>query len=105
MRKELQELILCASIHFDDGKVYANQPKNIETGIVLSGHRHGCIFPQLRFGHREDITEGELGIIDIVQGFLTNKNRFVTREEAEEIAFNEGQIKEKKGRLYSEDLY
>ena len=39
------------------------------------------------------------------QGFLTNKNRFVDREEAGQIAFNAGQTDELKRTLYSEDLY
>ena len=103
MRKELKESILCASIHFDDGIEYVHQPVNIKTGIVLSGHRHGCIFVQSAFfGHP---SRNDLNIINEEQGFLTNKNRFVSREEAEQIAFDAGQIKEKTGKLYSEDLY
>jgi hypothetical protein len=39
------------------------------------------------------------------QGFLTSTNRFVSREEGGEIAFNAGQTKELKTRLYSEDLW
>lgn len=42
---------------------------------------------------------------EIVQGFLTNKNRFVDRKEGGEIAFAAGQIKELKRHLFSEDLY
>lgn len=40
-----------------------------------------------------------------VQGFLTNKNRFVDREEGAIIAFDAGQIEKEKETLYSEDLY
>jgi hypothetical protein len=39
------------------------------------------------------------------QGFLTNTDRFVEREEAAQIAFEAGQIKQHKIVLYSEDLY
>lgn len=39
------------------------------------------------------------------QGFLTNDNLFVNRIVASEIAYEAGQIKELKKRLYSEDLY
>lgn len=43
-----------------------------------------------------------------VQGFLTNKNRFVGRKEAAQIALSSGQIKKlnfSSESLYSEDLY
>lgn len=40
-----------------------------------------------------------------IQGFLTTKNRFVTREEAAEIAYSAGQISSPKEELYSEDIY
>lgn len=46
---------------------------------------------------------------DNEQGFLTSKNRFVSREEALQIALKENQVldlKEIRGnRLFSEDLY
>ena len=40
-----------------------------------------------------------------VQGFLTDKNRFVDRGEASRIAFEAGQVGEDDGCLFSEDLY
>ena len=43
--------------------------------------------------------------MDEVQGFITNTDRFVDREEASKIAFESGQTKELKKRLYSEDIY
>jgi hypothetical protein len=96
------EYIRCSAIWFDDGKKYGLQPYNIETGLVLCGWRHGCIFPQIG-GLVKD--RQELGIYEKEQGFLTNKNRFVGRSEGAEIAFAAGQIKEKKETLFSEDLY
>ena len=39
------------------------------------------------------------------QGFLTNDNRFVERDEAAEIAFRCGQIKGEKKYLFSEDVW
>ena len=97
-----EEYILCAAIHFDDGKQYAHQPRNIQTGIVLCGHRHGCIFQQIGglVGERKN-----LGIHEKEQGFLTNLNRFVNREEGAIIALNAGQIDNELKTLYSEDLY
>ena len=101
MEKE-KEYILCAAIWFDDGKEYRLQPKNITTGLVLCGWRHGCIFPQIGGLVAE---RQKLGIFEKEQGFLTNKNRFVGREEAAEIAFAAGQTEEPLRRLFSEDLY
>lgn len=97
-----KEYILCAATWFDDGKEHSFQPYNIPSGLVLCGWRHGSIFPQIGGLVKE---RQELGIFEKDQGFLTNLNRFVNREEAAEIAFESGQIKEKLKRLHSEDLY
>lgn len=98
----MKEYILCAAIWFDDGKLYYYQPKNIETGLVLCGYRHGNIFQQIGglVGERQ-----KLGIYEKEQGFLTSKNRFVDREEAAIVAFEAKQIQKKTITLYSEDLY
>ena len=109
MEKEITpgvETILCAAIHFDDGKKYPHQPVNIETGLVFCGHRHSSIFPQVggTVGERQKI-----GLFEKEQGFLTSKNRFVNRTEAGEIALRTGQVKELKHfdgkKLDSSDLY
>lgn len=97
-----KEYILCAATWFDDGKEYAHQPKNIPTGLVFCGWRHGCIFPQIGGSVKE---RQELGIYEKEQGFLTSKNRFVDREEAAKIAFERKQITKNIKTLYSEDLY
>jgi hypothetical protein len=97
-----KEYILCAAIWFDDGKKYNLQPYNIESGLVLCGWRHGCIFPQIGGLVKE---RQELGIFEKEQGFLTNLNRFVDRVEGGKIAFESGQTEELKTYLYSEDLY
>ncbi len=100
------EYILCAAIHFDDGKKHAHQPFNIESGIVYCGWRHGCIFAQLGGTVKE---RQDFGIFEKEQGFLTNRNRFVGRVEAGKIALACGQIKELKffgGKMMdSSDLY
>jgi hypothetical protein len=97
-----EEYILCAAIHFDDGRVYKHQPKNIHSGIVLCGWRHGSIFPQIGGLVKE---RKEIGIHEKEQGFLTSKNRFVNRVEAALIAKAAGQITVLPTQLYSEDLY
>ena len=85
----MKERILCAAIWFDDGKEYDHQPINIKTGYVICGHRHHNCF----------MTAGILdpGISNYQkhekeQGFVTNTNRFVSREEASEIALKSGQV-------------
>ena len=100
-----EEKILCAAIHFNDNKKYSLQPINIGEGFVMCGFRHGCIFEQTsaKFMERKD-----LNIMQEIQGFLTNKNRFVSRKEAWVIAENANQIIDNSGgygTLYSEDLY
>lgn len=97
-----KEYILCAAIWFDDGKKYAHQPKNINTGLVLCGWRHGCIFPQIGglVGERQ-----QLGIYEKDQGFLTSHNRFVDRKEAAKIAVDNNQCDSDNTFLFSEDLY
>src|SRR5579859_7742284 len=104
------EYILFASIHFDNGKSYLFQPSNIKTGIVLNGHRHGCIFQQWAFFNTDvlklDVAGRQnIGFYEKEQGFLTNANRFVDRKEAAKIAFAAGQIQKEIQTLYSEDLY
>lgn len=102
----MKEYILCAANHYDDGKEMVHGPKNIESGFVICGRRHhNCIsifakmvgFPYDDNGHALMRTER--------QGFLTNTDRFVEREEAAQIAFEAGQIKQHKIVLFSEDLY
>ncbi len=101
----MPERILCAAIHFDDGQQYANQPHGVATGIVLCGFRHHNIFSQIGGLVGERIAAG---INKETQGFLTNKNRFVDRKVAAEIATAQKQLMPPKASvktLYSEDLY
>lgn len=102
----LETTILCAANHYDDKIEHVHQPKNITSGFVVCGRRHhNCIntfamivgFPYDEQGHEIHRTE--------IQGFITSDNNFVTRREAAEIAFDAGQITEKKTTLYSEDIY
>jgi len=97
-----KEFILCAATWFDDGLIHAHQPKNISTGLVFCGFGHHTIFQQIggTVGERKN-----LAIFEKEQGFLTSHNRFVSREEAAIIAFEQKQIDKIKSKLYSEDLY
>lgn len=93
------EYIVCAAIHFDDGKTYLHQPKNIKTGIVVCGRRHhNIIYNWNQLSNGKTRREDE-------QGFLTSKDRFVGRAEAGRIAFEANQIPDLTNCLFSEDLY
>ena len=91
----LPELIVCA----------ANQdPISL---VIYPCVRHGCeIFWNLI---DDKYNDPEKDCNTFIQGFLTNKCRFVSREEAYIIAINNNQIRResptKNNKLYSEMLY
>lgn len=98
-----KEIVICAAIWVQDGKKRPHQPTNIPSGTVFCGLRHPSILSQLAaygIAHKNCS----------VQGFLTSKNHFLTREEASELVKSNNQemvvdrsaIREQ---LYSEDLY
>jgi hypothetical protein len=77
------------------------------SGIVFRGHRHSDCFKKAR-------TIKALGRMDIansIQGFITSKNRFVTRQEglklqlAAKIKSNNDDLGYNSEMLFSEDLY
>jgi hypothetical protein len=104
------EHILCAAIWYKDLPLKKEEvleyyrPKNVDKGIVFCGHRHAnCLYQMVAMTGLRQAEAGEE-----VQGFLTNTNRFVDREEAATIALNSGQVKQlrfAKAKLFSEDLY
>lgn len=98
-----KEIVICAAIWVQDYKNKPHGPINIPSGTVFCGLRHCSIISQLAaygIAHKNCS----------IQGFLTSKNRFLTREEASELVRNNNQemvvdrnaIREQ---LYSEDLY
>lgn len=100
------EKILCAAIWYKDLPKPFLTCVNTDNGVVLCGHRHGHIIAQMKaLTELRTVTFAEDGVGEHEQGFLTNTNRFVNREEAAEIAFHAGQTTEKLITLYSEDLY
>ena len=132
MNYKQKEYILCAAIHYDNGLVYNfHYNYGVETGFVLCGYRHPHIISVLptnpywlknKFndGNEEVIQkyeelkvkygwqENSLTRCETIQGFITNKGRFVDRKEAFKIALAAGQIDESAGvdrELFSEDLY
>lgn len=55
--------------------------------------------------HHEIINNAKGELKGGIQGFYTSDSRFVTREEAAIIAYNNNQITEPKKLLFSEDLW
>ena len=92
-------MILAAAIKFYIDKT--------DSYVVMCGHRHHNVFEQLKllgFKARE-------GYREIAQGFIDDKNNFLTREEAYDHAVECGQIEDDRevgtyvARLVSEDLW
>ena len=104
--KDKKQFIICAAIWYNDGKKRPHLPRNIETGIVVSGWRHGNCITVLSemFPNREYIVNNKDGKTTI-QGFLTSKGMFVDRAEAGKIAFEAEQVLAPNDYLFSEDLY
>ena len=91
------EDVRCAAIWVNDpNDSCIHQPVNIDTGYVICGLRHHNCVMNMKTGWKK---------YKHVQGFLTSKDRFVTREEAVDIALAAKQIPERVTRLFSEDLY
>lgn len=107
----MSEKILCAAIWYKEIEIKKEirfdlyLPKNIDRGIVFCGHRHAqCIYTKYAITGLRDAESGENE-----QGFLTSKNRFVSRQEALQIALRENQVIDLSNvtgdRLFSENLY
>lgn len=101
--KSVKEYILCSAIYVDDNIQYEHQPKNISTGYVICGRRHHNCFTTLQMF--KDLGSFDWDKKDVIQGFLTNKDRFVDRKEGAKIAFECNQIDKERKSLISEHLY
>lgn len=96
------EYVMCAANYYDDGDDHPFQPYNIDKGFVICGWRHP------NTGHsylaaNKDAKRWD----DCTQGFLTTKNRFLNRADAEVLVRSNGQLKNgvQSGELTSEDLW
>ena len=107
----MEEKIICSAIWYKELELKKPEvlepknyrPNNCDKGIVFSGWRHpNCLYQMVAITGLRNAEAGES-----VQGFLTNKNRFVDRKEGAKIALTTNQIdKLEYGTiLYSEDLY
>ena len=105
----MNEKIVCSAIWYKELSGQIHKPINIDSGIVVCGFRHiHCIELVKTLSGFRSVRNGENSVGKTIQGFLTNKNRFVDRIEAYEIAKNMNQLNDRvhnKGFLYSEDLY
>ena len=102
MRKD--EYILCAAIHFDDGVERDIKELDGKTGFVVTGFRHSNAW----YSANQFAKHSHLVSLHKEDGFLTNRNRFVGRIEAGQIAFIAKQIQHPVMHplgLFSEDLY
>ena len=92
-------MILAAAVKFHIDKTNED--------VVLCGHRHWNVFEQLKLLGFEP----QKGYKEIEQGFIDDKNNFLTREEAYEHAIEFWQIEDDREdgscceRLVSEDLW
>lgn len=105
------ETIICSAIWYKDLQLIRNDvpkdamnPTNVDVGIVFCGYRHShCMYSMVAITGKRSV-EVEVG--EYVQGFLTNKNRFVDREEGAKIFIaGGGKLNYGSKKLYSEDLY
>ena len=96
------EWVMCAANWVDDGIDYTFKPFNIDKGLVFCGHRHPQCFELMNGLYPHELWGGK-----IIQGFLTTKNRFLTRADALELVKETGQLKGDiiGGVLTSEDLW
>lgn len=103
----MEELISCAAIHYNwDIDKLIHLPKNIDSWIVICWFRHSNCFEILW----SIIKWKKINYNNLVQWFITNKNRFLNREEAFLLATKSNQIIKKnysdiKKELFSEDIY
>ena len=85
--------ILCSAIWIDDGKKYEHQPKNIAQGIVICGRRHHNCLATIAFAYKDISLIAPLKKDNkIIQGFLTDTDKFLDRKEAFKVAKNAKQI-------------
>ena len=96
------EYVMCAANYHDDGEDHLYQPYNIDKGFIIGGWRHPCIGNSYMAANKN-----ATNYHGAIQGFLTTKNRFLTRAETLELVIETGQLTKPLlgGVLTSEDLW
>lgn len=95
--------IICSAIEFDVKISHPVYKVRNSDKLVLCGHRHPHII-----GQWVTMTGLPMHAVSYTQGFLTEDNMFVTRDEALMMAQNSGQVgygRYSSVDLYSEDIY
>lgn len=111
LMKNVHEYIICSAIWYCDLKTQNYLPININKGLVVCGHRHhNCIDTLKTMSDLRTVRYSPDGVGESIQGFLTNKNRFLNRIDAMEIAIEAKQVNKEelynpKIGLFSEDLW
>lgn len=115
-----KEYIICAAIYVKDKQRHTGQPKNIDTGFVVTGRRHSNCYSTIKAIVGDDIerkneimgydsNNNNVEEYNNCQGFLTSLDRYVNRKEGWTIALNNNQIRWaeliKESELISENLY
>jgi len=98
------EKVICSAIWYKELPTPYHRPVNVDVGIVFCGLRHvHCLHQMVVMTGKYQHEVGK-----DIQGFLTNKNRFVDRKEAAKIALETHQIEKLsyfKDQLDSSDLF
>lgn len=105
-----KESILCAAIWYKEiplqKEIPGVLPLNCDKGLVVLGYRHHeCMWIMRSLTGLSSFENSLEYVGNFQEGFLTNGNKFVSSEEAAQIAFDCGQIKQHTITLYPEDLY
>jgi hypothetical protein len=102
-----REYIIAAAVYINDGNDYLFKPYNIDKGYVLSGWRHACIWETLKATTGKVQHEFGKMNVDWIDGFLTNKNRFLNRKESFDLVSKNEQLTKPLigSELTSEDLW
>ena len=110
-----KEYIICAAIWYQDDIVRFNQPRNVESGIVVGGWRHGnciSILKTMFYDNYQTNEEDDKKRIHVLnnqtQGFLTSKGNFIDRIVGLKMAKESNQLLNPDNigsELFSEDIY
>lgn len=113
--KDAIERVACAAIWYKEVPlrkvIQGVLPAGCDRGLVVCGHRHGqCMWVMGSLTGLRSVKSGPDSVGEYEQGFLTTRNRFVSRLEAAEVAVASGQVAREDlinpmVGLFSEDLY
>ncbi len=72
------EYIICSAIWFKNDTKHEHQPKNVDSGLIVCGRRHhNCFATMKAFMSIDEIVKFKQTCDEVIQGFITNNDRFV----------------------------